>query len=298
MSNSANAVAEAQTNQSMAVNSSDDFLSELLSGLENTTQTPTAPLSAVEEDQLALLGEAAHPVTVQEVQPEPKAPKAKAEPKAKAAAKVKAEPKAKAEKPAAAPVEEVAPVIAKVEEVAPVAAPVAAEPAQKPAPAPRIVFALKSQKIAHKLGEKAREFLIMDERDESLSDAELEKKQAELLSTVDKMAVKVGEKATMLFGYLRNGGKLNEIMRRAFVLLCKDGHLSTGDKGNLIGDFLNTSPVVPGVRPYSIGTARSQATQIFQLFPALGICNEREAGKLTLNEHSTILKKMKAELGI
>lgn len=253
----------------------DDFLAELLSGVESPKAVTV--LTAVEQDQLALVeGVAA-------VAPTPVA--AEAAPTKKPTAKKPAakKPTAKTEEPAPVVAEAVAPVVA---EVSPEPAP---EPS-KPAPAPRIVFALKSQKISHKLGDKARDFLMMDIKDADLSDEELGAKQAALLKAVDLMAVKVGEKATMLFGYLRNGGKLNEVMRRTFTVLLADGFLSTGDKGNLVTNLEK--------KPYSIGTCRSQSTQMFQLFPALGICHEREGGKLVMNEGSTILMKMKAELGL
>lgn len=265
----------------------DDFLAELLSGIEQPA--PGANIfTAIEQDQLALVEDVAAVTPSIEAAPAPVVtPK-------KAAAKPATAKPAAAKKPAAkkatAPAEptEVKPPVdaAPVVEASPAPAP---EPA-KPAPAPRIVFALKSQKISHKLGDKARDFLMMDVKDADLSDEELGAKQTALLKAVDMMAVKVGEKATMLFGYLRNGGKLNEVMRRTFTVLLADGFLTTGDKGNLVTNLEK--------KPYSIGTCRSQSTQMFQLFPALGICHEREAGKLVMNEGSTILMKMKAELGL
>lgn len=171
-------------------------------------------------------------------------------------------------------------------------------PPQTPAPTPKekkprtpaMTFASKSDKIAHKLGDKAAEFLILDLADAELDEAQLANMQTELLAAIDKMPIKVGEKATMLFGYLREGGKLNTVMKRAFTTLIADGHLTGGDKGNLITNLL--------AQPYSIGTARSQATQMFALFPALKICNGREAGKMTINNNSTILAKIKTELGL
>jgi len=255
----------------------EDFLAELLSGIEQPTGANV--FTAIEQDQLALVE------GVTEVKPlvEAVAAPVEAKPVKKKATTAPKKPPVKKAAEAAAPVG-VAPVV----EAAPVVDS-APEPV-KAAPAPRIVFALKSQKISHKLGEKARDFLMMDIKDAELSDEELGAKQAALLKAVDMMAVKVGEKATMLFGFLRNGGKLNEVMRRTFTVLLADGFLTTGDKGNLVTNLEK--------KPYSIGTCRSQSTQMFQLFPALGICHEREAGKLVMNEDSTILMKMKVELGL
>lgn len=267
----------------MGAGAHDELLSELLQGVD-TAPADLPRLNEAELDQLMLIDGLG--LVEAKVIEEPK-PVVKVAAKKPTTAKKPAQAKAAA-KPADVEPVDVAPVVAPVIEE-PAAAPVVAQPtpAQR---APRLTFALQSQKIAHRLGDKAREFLIMDIKDAELSDAELGVKQAALLKVVDLMAVKVGEKASMLFGYLREGGKLNEVMRRTFTVLIADGFLSVGDKGNLITNLEK--------KPYSIGTCRSQSTQMFQLFPALGICHEREAGKLMMNPDSTILLKMKAELGL
>ena len=254
----------------------DDFLNDLLSGIDDQTVNTVAALTALEETQLELIDG----MGLTEVKVIEAAPAAVEEPVKKPRTRTKKAEAAPA--PAAPVIEEPAQIV--VEE----AAPAAPEPAK--APAPRQVFALKSEKIAHKLGEKKTEFLILDVKDNDLEAGALKIKQAAILDSVDSMAVKVGEKATMLFGYLRNGGKLNEVMRRTFTVLLRDGFLSTGDKGNLITELEK--------KPYSMGTCRSQATQMFQLFPALSICHEKSGGKLALNTDSTIVRKMKAELGL
>lgn len=180
------------------------------------------------------------------------------------------------------------------EDVAPVNAPAVAaqaEPKPERRVMPRNAFAASSERIAFKLGDRMKEFLVLDIADAALSDAELVKKQKALLLHIDtKLAMKVAEKATMLLGYLANGGKMNEVMKRAFVVLLKDGQLTSGDKGNLVTNLL--------AKPYSIGTARSQSNQIFSLFPLLGICNAKSGSSMTLNENSTIVAKMKQELGL
>ena len=157
-----------------------------------------------------------------------------------------------------------------------------------PEPAPeqkrtqqRMTFATKSEKIAHRLGDKDVSFLILDTKDQALSADEQADEQARVLAMVDEMPIKVGEKATMLFNFLQNRGQLNEVMRRAFTVLLEDGFLSGGSKGNLISNLLT--------KPYSPGTASSQTTQMFALFPALKICFPRENGQIAMNPDSTIL---------
>lgn len=304
--------------------SQDSLLNDLLSGLEDVTAAPSAPVNLLEQDMLDLLdvpnpvlaGEA--PIIAEEpAQPVVAAPTlgdvVRAGVKAESKKNAASDKKATGGKKATATGEKAAPKGGKrkaadtqapgvnAEEPENVKALTGAEdgesspeattePAKK-APTPRMTFALKSEKIVHKLGDKAKEFLVLDTKDLELSDEELAAKQAALLEYIDKeLAVKIGEKATMLFGFLRNGGKLNEIMKRTFTVLLRDGHLTSGAKGNLIMNFEQ--------KPYSPGTAASQSNQMFGLFPLLSICHAKSGGRMELNEDSTILQKMKLELGL
>jgi hypothetical protein len=147
----------------------------------------------------------------------------------------------------------------------------------------------KSQKVVAKLGEKASEFLILELADAELDEEALKAKQEAALAEIDGLAKKVGEKATMLFGWLKNGGALNEVLKRAFTVLLTDGELTSGAKGNLQTNLL--------AKPYSAGTAASQANQCFMLFPALKI-TVKEKGRMVANEDSAILLKAKTELGL
>lgn len=147
----------------------------------------------------------------------------------------------------------------------------------------------KSQKVAAKLGERASEFLLLEINDATLDETALKMRQEEVLAEIDGLAKKVAEKATMLFGWLKNGGKLNEVMLRTFSVLIKDGEITSGVKGNLQTDLL--------AKPYSPGTAASQANQMFMLLPALKV-TKKEKGRMVANPDSLILAKAKAELGL
>ena len=147
----------------------------------------------------------------------------------------------------------------------------------------------KSQKVVAKLGEKASEFLILELADAELDEAALKAKQETVLAEIDGLAKKVGEKATMLFGWLKNGGKLNEVMLRTFEVLVTNGEITSGAKGNLQQSLL--------AKPYSPGTAASQANQMFMLLPALKV-TRKEKGRMVANEDSVILAKARAELGL
>lgn len=307
--------------------SQDSLLNDLLSGLEDVTATPAAPVSLLEQDMLDLLdvetsmtlAVAGAVVEVPEelVAPVVAAPtmgdavraglKAdKAQSKKGAAGDKKATGGKKAGEKAApkggkrnAGATEAPGVNAEAGENVKAltgsesgeSSPEATTEPQKKTPTPRMTFAKKSEKIVHKLGDKASEFLALDTADLELTEEELKAKQDALLKYIDEeLAVKIGEKAVMLMGYLRNGGKLNEIMRRTFTVLLRDGFLTSGSKGNLVTDFER--------KPYSPGTAASQSNQMFGLFPLLKICHAKSAGRMELNENSTILIKMKAELGL
>lgn len=165
------------------------------------------------------------------------------------------------------------------------------QPAAPVAPRPP-VHAKTSEKITHRLGQKVNDFMVLETSDAGLPSEQLDKLRAAVLKEIDDTKqIKVREKMVQLFNYMANGGKLNEVMRRAFTVLIKDGQLTSGDKGNLQLDLLK--------KPYSIGTSRAQAGQIFSLFPILKIVHKTsERGVYKANEESTILAFMKGQLAL
>lgn len=175
--------------------------------------------------------------------------------------------------------------------------------AVKPTPAPATpansagtsrpgVSAKTSEKIMFRLGSKAGDFLVLETKDAELDETALKARQEEMLKGFDGTSqIKVREKMVQLFGYLSGTNiKLNEVMRRAFTVLLKDGNLISGEKGNLHIDLL--------AKPYSVGTARAQSGQIFSLFPQLKIVTKSDRGVYTANPDSVILQMMKQRLGL
>lgn len=154
----------------------------------------------------------------------------------------------------------------------------------------RIFFSKQSERVAHMLGDKVGEFMLLELADASLTGDDLAAKNKEVLALfdADTTAKKVAEKAAMLVKWMHKGGELNEVMKRAFTLLAKDGELTSGDKGNLQVDLATK---------YSIGTARSQANQMFMLFPILKITT-KEKGKMVANPNSLYLMKANGLLGL
>lgn len=165
------------------------------------------------------------------------------------------------------------------------------EPAQPKTP--RVTFHGNkySTVLADRLGGKLTETLVLETADALLEDDALKAQQAELLEELDtKIANKVAEKCIMLMRDVQAGGHVgNNVMKTAFVVLKRDGQLTTGDKGNLQKEL---------IKHYSIGTTRSQANQVFVLFPFLKITKRTEKGTQAPNPESTILGVVNAALGL
>ena len=193
------------------------------------------------------------------------------------------------------------PVVAEAEVAPVVAAKAKKEPKVKEPSIPRVSFnnAKPSDVLLSRLGGSPDE-IVLEFSDTELSAEKLQANQQKLLELLNirpssEAAVtsgsstqkKVGEKAIMLFSWLKSGGKMNEVMLRTFKVLIRDGHISTGDKGNLHLELLT--------KPYSTGTARAQSGQMMKLLPMLKIAT-LEHGKLVANPDSVILVKVKSEL--
>jgi hypothetical protein len=164
---------------------------------------------------------------------------------------------------------------------------------------PTYVSNKPSEVLNARIGGKTDEMLLLEVGDIELAPDVLKKKQADLLTLLNtrpgtggtgSTQKKVAEKIVMLFDWMAKGGKLNEVIRRAFEVLASDGEIISGDKGNLHAALL--------AKPYSVGTCRAQAGQIFAMFQMLKIVNKVEKGRFVANPDSLILMKAKADLGL
>lgn len=188
----------------------------------------------------------------------------------------------------------------------PKTAPDAAADAAKPPKAPRVsvsrVGKTKSEVLTSTLG-NVSEGLLLEAADLTLSEEALREKQSALLDIIDvrpgsakaktagsSTQKKVAEKVIQLFGYVKNGGTLNEVMRRTFKVLARDGEITSGEKGNLHAELLS--------KPYSVLTCKAQAGQMMAMLPMLKIALATSKGRLVANPDSLILAKVKAELGL
>jgi hypothetical protein len=146
--------------------------------------------------------------------------------------------------------------------------------------------------LVAKLGEKAKDFLMLRLSDAELDEEALKARQAEFVNRMndrDAIADKVREKMQMFMLWLTKGGNLNEVLKRALTVLHSQGELTSGDKGNLQLNLLS--------KPYSIGTARSQANQMFMAFPELGL-TIKEKGRMVANPDSALLPMAYTMLGL
>jgi hypothetical protein len=164
------------------------------------------------------------------------------------------------------------------------------EPKEPKAPRVTSITHKPGDRLVALLGDKS--FIHFSFKDDAEANASRVDSFIEAMNTRDAIADKVKDKAIMLFTWLKSekpSSDLNEVMLRAFSTLNKDGELTSGKNGNLQTNLLS--------KPYSPGTAASQANQMFMLFPLLGI-TKREKGKMVADEDSAILTLVNARLGL
>ncbi|MBE0438080.1 MAG: hypothetical protein IBX56_20055 [Methylomicrobium sp.] len=182
--------------------------------------------------------------------------------------------------------EESAPLPDKKEESVEIAAPeIATDEIEAPAPKDDVKKSTPpSVKIANRLG--VFDFVDLTLLTPTCGGLPEDERLETFNTTIDGLAKKVGEKAVNFFTYLKTGGGLNEVTARAIKVMKRDGQLVGGDEGNLVKELLT--------KPYSLKTARSQGSQMLQLFTALKIGVRTSRGTLVLNEESIIWERLEA----
>lgn len=161
----------------------------------------------------------------------------------------------------------------------------AAAAAAKPAPVPRKHYASKVERVSDKLGEHLGDYTVLTLSDAQLTGDELKAKQQETLDVLSKAGVKVQNRMTLLLEFVAGkSSKLNEVIARAFTLLHKDGHIKTGDKGNLHENLLS--------KPYSPSAARAMGNNTIAAMRDFKVIVKDEEGKYVANPESLILMKV------
>lgn len=152
--------------------------------------------------------------------------------------------------------------------------------------------------ITHKPGDRlvamlgSKDVMVFSKSDDTIAAEARAEKFIEDMNDRDAIADKVKDKAIMLLTWIVSGkdlSALNEVLRRSFEVLFRDGELTSGKNGNLQTNLLS--------KPYSMGTAASQANQMFMLFPILGI-TVREKGRMIANPDSTLVEAMRLKMGL
>lgn len=150
---------------------------------------------------------------------------------------------------------------------------------KKPAPITKRISTMgmsKSVALATALGDQLDTLLTIETTDSLLGDEEAFNKRFALLETIDKLPIKIGEKATNLYAHLGKGATLSLYTRKAIDHLVAAGEMTSKSLRD-----------VYMVR-YSDGTASSQATQMMKLLPTLGLAI-RDGQRLLPNPNSTLL---------
>jgi len=175
------------------------------------------------------------------------------------------------------------------QEAAETPAEVEAAPAEKPAKEkkpPRetsMATSKKSDVIRERLGDNLAGTLVLEMADAELSKTKLKNQQDKILDMIDGLAKKVGEKAVNLIAHLNGSAKLSAYSEIALKFL------NASPEGIVAADLIAhyQDQKANGVKSYSVGTARSQGHQMFQLLPALKIA-EMTGKTMTVNPDSLI----------
>lgn len=146
------------------------------------------------------------------------------------------------------------------------------------------------------VGDDPFSYLVLDKDDLNLPADELRKEQENFLNLLniqphranggESVQKKVAEKIIILFTMFAKHDNWNEVMRRTFKVLLRDGYIVGGVQGNLAKELF--------AKPYSKGTVLAQTGQMMQMLPLLKIV-KKQGTKLVLNENSTIIEKVKKD---
>lgn len=146
--------------------------------------------------------------------------------------------------------------------------------------------------IRERLGDKLGETLVLEVADAGLSAKKLQAQQEEILTGIDQLKKKVGEKAVNLIGFVNGTAKLSVYTDIAFRFLKANNR-----KGIVTADLIAhyQDQAANGVKGYGLGTARSQGHQMFHLLPALKLV-KMEGKTMKINPDSLISAKLKTLL--
>lgn len=162
---------------------------------------------------------------------------------------------------------------------------------------PKRVFFGKNKvgRMTATMGEdKFRANMVWTLSDASLTGDDLKAKIDANIAVIQEMSDKVKNRATYLLEFSHRGGEgkpLNEVIRRAFEVLNRDGKLVTGDAGNYHAHLI--------AKPYDPKTARAAGNNTVSLLKQLQVvvAHPTEKQTYTLNPDSLVGAKVNTLLG-
>jgi hypothetical protein len=191
-------------------------------------------------------------------------------------------------------------------DVAPVeAAPVevVAEPAKKgkgkkaPAePKPKVerkFYSNKADRLVDRIGtERLSEFTVLTAADAGITDEDVQKAMAATMALIKGMSGKKQNRASFLIEFVANKrAKLNPVLDRVLRVLARDGHITTGNEGNMLQDLVKGAG-------YTGAAARAMGGNTVAMFADLKLLVADGKGKFVGNPESLLLTKVNAMLGL
>lgn len=162
---------------------------------------------------------------------------------------------------------------------------------EKKAATPRVRYTDKVERLKARVGDKLAEYSVLTTADVPADDAALGEVMDRTMDIIKAMNKKVGNRGVNFIEWL-SGKKaaLNNVLDRTLRLLDADGHLQTGEEGNLMKNLL--------ARPYSAASARAMGGNTIVMFKELKVILPVEGtkGRFVANPDSLLLAAARAKL--
>lgn len=156
--------------------------------------------------------------------------------------------------------------------------------ATKKTPTPRVRYTDKVERLKARVGDKLGEYSVLTTADVPMDDAALGEVMERTMDIIRAMNKKVGNRGVNFIEWL-SGKKasLNNVIERTLKLLQADGHLETGEQGNVMKNLL--------ARPYSLASARAMGGNTIAMLVQLKLIVPMEGakGKFVANPDSLLL---------
>lgn len=156
--------------------------------------------------------------------------------------------------------------------------------ATKKTPTPRVRYTDKVERLKARVGDKLGEYSVLTTADVPMDDAALGEVMERTMDIIRAMNKKVGNRGVNFIEWL-SGKKasLNSVIERTLKLLQADGHLETGEQGNVMKNLL--------ARPYSLASARAMGGNTIAMLVQLKLIVPMEGakGKFVANPDSLLL---------